>query len=749
MMSLSLAVLLAAPVVMEPNEAWAQDAAAEPAAAPDQPAQPGAAAPAEKPIPKEVQDLAKDFWHYASIHQFALAATAGQQLLALNADAGDVLRAFEKEVGDRNRVSLPERRKILDDQMLFWAQNRNTELAEVARKLTEVFSEARKRVAMDPAFIAQQIERLAEPGRGFANGVSELRNSGEWAVPVMIHYLRDPAKERFHLPIRRAIGQLGISVLNPLLVSTEMKDPAALTWVISSLGDIKYTSAIPYLVRVHQSADSPETIKAAAAAALRNLGVTDPQNRNAARLFLELAEKHYDNKSDLALPALAKTGFVWNWTEQGLRAVTVPAQTHNEALALRTCEAAIKLDPALSEAASLWIAAGFKREAQVPEGATDPLWGPEHPATHFYATASGTTHLYPVLSRALEDQDAAVALKAIKSLQAIVGATSLAAGDSANPIIAAMAYPDRVVRFEAAFAIAKALPQREFGGQESVVPILGEAIAQTGKPGVVILAPADQLNTLREQLKAYNVQGGETAENALANAAGLPSVDAIVLFERNDQTARVFEILSTGNARLARVPRIVIAASAAASPYADANRYPFTVVTTATDEPQLTEAINKGKQLVGALAIDEKAAADFAIRSAQLIQRLAMTRGQVLDLSPAQPALLGALDDVRPEVARAAGDALGYLNSREAQLALATKALDEKTDDEFRILLLRNLANHAQYYRNQLEPGTVDALSRLAETSMNLEVRSAAAEALGALNLKSEQIKSLIVNQAK
>ena len=108
-----------------------------------------------------------------------------------------------------------------------------------------------------------------------------------------------------------------------------------------------------------------------------------------------------------------------------------------------------------------------------------------------------------------------------------------------------------------------------------------------------------------------------------------------------------------------------------------------------------------------------------------------------------------ALDDQRPEIARAAANALGLLNSREAQAALASKAIDEKTPDDFKINLLKDLSVNAKFYGNLIDQGLIDGLAKLAEGAANLDVKSAAAEALGALNLRSDQVKTLILNQAK
>jgi hypothetical protein len=386
----------------------------------------------------------------------------------------------------------------------------------------------------------------------------------------------------------------------------------------------------------------------------------------------------------------------------------------------------------------------------MPQDQPDTFWEDKHPATHYYAVASGTAHLNPALARALHDGNSAVALRAIRSLNEIVGATNLFAGDQ-SPLIDGLRYPDRQVRIEAALAIAQALPQKNFPGQERVIPILAEALAQTGKPGVLILAPTDRINALREQLKNYAIAGGATPEAAAASAASLSGVDVILMYEGNPGIDSMLTI-SRQTLRLERAAKLIVAkASKVASPYAQSAIADQTITITDPniDEAGLNAAIEEARKRAGGLPMDEKMATAYALRAAEMLQRLAISKGQVFDLLIAQPAVMAALDDARPEIAHAAANSLGLLNSREAQAALATKALDEKTQDEFKIILLKDLSVHAKFYGNMLDQGLIESLGKLAETAANLDVKSAAGEALGALNLRSEQIKALIVNQAR
>src|SRR5260370_1203610 len=137
------------------------------------------------------------------------------------------------------------------------------------------------------------------------------------------------------------------------------------------------------------------------------------------------------------------------------------------------------------------------------------------------------------------------------------------------------------------------------------------------------------------------------------------------------------------------------------------------------------------------------------VRSAGLLGKLAISRGQVLNLPDAQPTLLGSLDDARPEIAKAGAFVLGLLDSREPQPALLTKASDEKTADELKVATLKAGSTSARFFGNRLSTEQADSLKKLAETAQNADVKTASSEWLGALNLPSDEAKTLIVNQSR
>ena len=229
---------------------------------------------------------------------------------------------------------------------------------------------------------------------------------------------------------------------------------------------------------------------------------------------------------------------------------------------------------------------------------------------------------------------------------------------------------DRQVRFEAAFAIAAALPQKSFSGQDMVVPLLAEAVTQSGMPGVLIVAPQSDRAAIASELKNYTSAGGNDAAAAIAESAQVPAIDVILMSEDlgNPEVSHVIDLASQ-NPRLARTAKLVIVHSLA-SPWARMSlNDPTLSFTQATGGESLVNAIEQARKKAGGLGMDAKSASDFSLRAAHLLARLAISRGQVLNLNVAEPMLLSALGDSGPEVVQAVGDAVALIGSPRSQAA--------------------------------------------------------------------------------
>ncbi len=420
-----------------------------------------------------------------------LAADAGRKILASGSDPNTILQAFESVAARHNDG--------IDIWMLRWALRSRRrchrfaaaakEMRSVAAKLwQDIINQGYATRRADPNYIRQTLYEMSAGARAYDNNMPRLAESGEVAVKVIIDMIRDPQQEQYHSTCRRALRNLGRKALNPLLAATEMKDYDTLIDVISALGDIDYDVAVPYLARLARASDVPASIHTASRNALFHIGIARNAPLETSGLFYALAEKFYYGKSDIE-PAGDKVSYIWYWTSDlGLTRRDVPTPIFNDLLAMRAAEYAMKLDASNGAAVSLWLDANTKREADLPAGQID-ITHKDDPDANYYNVSAGADYLNDALARATRDRNAAVALKLCNSLRNITGQSNLG-GDAITPLMQALYFPNRQVRYAAAFALAQTLPSKPFAGADRVVPLLVEAVNQTTTPGVRIVAPA-------------------------------------------------------------------------------------------------------------------------------------------------------------------------------------------------------------------------------------------------------------------
>lgn len=776
--SLTLAACLAMPVV----PVWAQESPAAPATpppaapaapaapadqgtppaapapatpAPDQaaPAAPGAADQSQTPAANPLQNDVDDYWHWGVVGRYDLAAASGEKVLQEGSDPRAVLEAFE--------ATAKERQDNLDQWLLRWrtldptATNDKTEQANIQKmkdvtvKLIDKVNAGYATRRSDPTFIENTIKAMSANERAYENGMARLNNSGELAVPIIIDFLRNPSQRQYHSVCRRALRDLKRKALNPLLAATEMKEAGTLAEVVAALGDIGYDTAIPYLARIAQAPDTNAGVKQAAVQSLAQLNAGNVSSIKPADGFYQLSERFYYGNAPIQPED--KVGYIWFWDQQkGLGKVDVPAAIFNDRMSMRESEYALKSNPDKGEAVSLWLAANNKREADL-NGATDPISMPAD--AHFYNVSAGVRYVDTALSRALNDGNAEVALKLVRSLESIIGSASLA-GQEGGPLTQALTFPNRLVRYEAAFALASTLPTRGFPASERVIPLLVEAISQTSKPNVLVIAGSQQaFNTLQKTVSdmGYTVAGTAQPSDAVGAAQKLPAVDVIVIDARNTSEVDIANVMSAA----VRTPKLqgaseVLITKTDASQYAvGAKLNPLMNTTTADDKEGLQKAIEGARKRAGSVALNDKAASGYAVRAASLLEMLALSHSQVLDPRGAQDALVGDLNDTRPEVVQAVAGVLAFLPGKQTQTALLNKANDPKVPDDVRVSLFKGLASNAQISGNTLDQSQVQELDKAIADAKAPAVKSAAAEARGALNLPSNQAQTLIVQQSK
>jgi len=684
------------------------------------------------PLQQEVED----FWHFGKVARYDVAVADANKILQSGADPVKILTTFEKVTSDRG--------DNLDEWLVRWQGV--DEMKDVTKQLVDVLNKGRYTRRADPAYIEKNISRLGGGDRPYRLAMVQLRESGELAVPLLLDTLKDPSKQDLFGPARRAIIDLGRYALNPLVAATETNDPGQQQLVASLLGDLGYDSAAPYLSRLADSGANDD-VKSTAKKALSQINA--PSDSTADQ-FYDLAEKLYYGKSSLVADERFPMANVWRFEQgKGLIRTPVPASIFNDVMSMRASEYALQLNTK-DDALSLWVVANFKREIDLPSGSKDDTRPTNAPDAHYYGVTAGTQYLNAALSRTLKDHNSAVALAVVKALQEIVGDSNFKSGGS--PLIDAMQYPDRRVRFEAAFSVAQALPQSSFAGQDLVVPLLAEAISQTGQPSVLVVMPTQEaVNGIVQPLKGdgYIAAGATNASGALAAAASVPAVD-VVLISEDLPPAEIETLLGmvAQSPKLRTAGKLVVVHSNASPWEARKATDPTISTTTTTDPAALKTAITSARDASGALPLDPAMATDYATRAGNLIKKLAISRGQVLDLAPARSTLLGALEDSRPEIVKLAGEGLALLNNDDAQKGILLKATTDGTADDVKISLFKSLATSAKFFGNKLDAGQVESLDHVVGEAKTPEVQSAAAEARGALNLPSDIAKKLILDQA-
>jgi hypothetical protein len=602
---------------------------APPAAAP-QPTTPAATPQAGPAVPQ--QSLAEnwnDYLHYTAIGRLDLAKGYAEAILQGNPDP---VALFEQ---------VQQNPQGYDFAMRIAETARDEELAKVTQQLLAVIDQGRFARRTDSKLIVEEIRRLGSTPRGKLIAIQRLRDAGEYSVPFLLDAMaetaRDPAAKNELAGMIEALPQIGQPAIRPLAAALQMKNDQVKAEIIRALGQIGYPQVLPYLKYVAESSPSAE-LRALAAESIRRI---DPRalNTPAAALFFQLAEKHYYHNESLNPPEDVPVANIWFWDTNANRLVRVEVarQYFHELMCMRCCEWSLKAQEQFGLSIGLWLAAYFKAESTgipMPE-----YFGKEHANALVYATTAGPEYLHQALARAVNDRNAPVALGAVEALATTAGERSLMYTlGPAQPLLQALAFPDRAVRYSAAIAIANAGPRQPFTESGVVVQSLAEALT----------------------------------------------------------------------------PRVEAAGAA-------------------TAEPWTPETADR-----------------YALRAAQAMLKLATGRNPVIDLSLAQPALVSATKATRQEIQTLAGQVLAYINNANAQRAIAEMALNTANDMNVRVAAFESLICSAKLSGNLLADAAVTAMYELiSKADTDPALRAAAAAAYGALNLPSQKVKNLILDQAK
>jgi len=686
----------------------------------------------------------EDYIHYLRIAQTELSTSSGQAFMASDLEAAQLLLVVDELSPYRDF-----------EITLVRAQKLDGPVGDLAKQVERKIMDARLKLAREGKRIRAAIELLDDGLRQRLNGQQRLAKAGEYAVPQMLQVLlsSNPEDRTLSPFVIETMVKIGRPMVAPLCEALDDLPATTKQQVAEVLARIGYPMALPYLkAEMEESGidgDTREVLTIAFSQVLERTGI--PADTSAAQLFLMLSEDYYKTRESLILDPKADFNLMWSYsTGVGLTSIDIPTPVYFEAMSMRAAKRALELQPDMSAALSLWVTANFRRENNLPAGATDPSYaGMRSP--HFYATLSGPDHLHPVLHRALEDGDAELALDAIGALRSTSSTRNLLnVQGSLQPLIAAMNYPDRRVRFEAAFAIAESQPHLDFSGAQRVVPVLAEATREAGKMHAAVIAPSiDEINrttTLVQSGGQYQILMGNSIEVIQAQAQAVPGVDLIAL---NTSPAQAEGIVAAARRhfKLMSTPILILAQ---ADDIPAINRKlgskPLVFVTDINaGQDQIANAVQRATVSTFGAKLNDQQAQDYAVTALEILRRLQLQHSDTFSATEAESAVIAALADTRESVVLNAGNTLALFPSIEAQQALGQTAISGDVGISIQVELLKSLATSARVNGNQLSDIQIDRLIDLVAQTPAGDLADAAADAYGALNLETSRGVDLIV----
>lgn len=600
----------------------------------------------------------------------------------------------------------------------------------------------------DPTEIANSIDMLATGVRAYELGASRLQASGEYAMPQLVQRLMDPkTTEVLRERIINVMPRMGVAAVRPLGMSLLSDNGEVQLAAANALGQIGYPQAAPRLKQLLEAKDTLPDVKKAAERALVSIAGQAALSKTSAELFYDLAEKYYYKAESLTPDERYDTANVWFWLPgQGLSFRPVPRQVFNDIYAMRNAALALRADPNHYPAISLWLAANIRREANLPKDVKDPTVAATDMSAEFYALASSAKFLQDVLERGLKDQESAVAIGAINALGKTAGAKNLLASlpGGAQPLVHALNYPDRQVRFLAATTLAAALPTEPFNGADLVAPVLNEALRQTGtRNALLIVEDEETRNTMKAAIRAQGFEVIDQADpiKAMAAARASTGIDVVVLAEK-PAAAEVIGRLRA-DAVLSGAPVAVLDGSQSFARFAKNDKR--IVIMEKLDAAVVKTALTSAIQAGAGQPLSAEQASAWAIKAAQAVRVLGLTNNQIVTVAQTQEAMIGALADKRGEVQTAAAAGLAMMSDKKAQQAVANLALDGKADEKVRVAAFASLSESIRKFGNMISDQQAQGVLEVVNnTGASRDIRNAAAGSLGALNLPSEKIKDLI-----
>ncbi|MCK4908750.1 MAG: HEAT repeat domain-containing protein [Planctomycetes bacterium] len=460
------------------------------------------------------------------------------------------------------------------------------ELQNTALRIMELSKGARKRFERSPEQIKELINDL---DKGFDKrwiAINTLVAVGQRAAPYLIERLGDDKNDEMRFGAIQCLEKMGNEAVLPVIEALNSSSELLRQNSAIVLGTIKDERALAELKRVFEDPDEKPEVKTYVADALQRITRQNIESLPPAyEYYYQLANKYYYGYSSVMVN-LYNDYIIWRWdneTDQ-ITLREVPDFTFNEELAEEATYDGLKLNVNHDNLRSLLICiylatyneSEISLEAiqqkvatgQMDQSIFDKLQKDlsNNPDGILFGQMGSRKYLYQSLKRSLNDRQTSVAISCIKALLNCANAEDLpqppvivpppeqlnkltseeqqawiarrSQWEQSNqlrigrPLIDALDHSDKRIRYAAAQTLLQISPRQQFPHYEKVMPIMIEALGESGIRVVLVIDNDEQVrNQLRIELKKLNCYVIETATGleGLRRARKFPSEDLIIL----------------------------------------------------------------------------------------------------------------------------------------------------------------------------------------------------------------------------
>ncbi len=645
----------------------------------------------------------------------------------------------------------------------------NPKLRDKVRAILQIAEQETLRKRTDPAEIQKLIKDLdSEDFAVYWKAITEFIVIGDYAVPYLLETLVAPEPTRAGTLAIVALTRMGKKAVLPLIEALKSDNVNVVGHAADILGNIGDIRALAALKSLSEEPDLNSVLRGRAAqAAAKIAGKDSKQLAPAAQQYLELAEMYYRGDYKVVGYLVDPVMFVWRW-EEGPAAKTIPEKLRHYAaprymfnliMAANACYAGLDANPADSNLVALLAAVYYNGAGQVTGALrghrmstlglkfTDEelktLQAMQAVAITWsrLAEITGSKYVNAALERALAEQNGPMALAAIRGLRDL-GDDSPKAGVSG--IIAAMASPDKFVRYAAAEALVTIAPRGNLGGETLAMRVTAAALTENARRTVLLI----QRNTQTANALKAALRPGDLKITAIAdlNAARehlrktfLP-VDVVVVEDGigNQDTVSFARRLKLG-AGTPNVGVIVTTAKDAEEAQKAYAEYADCVLAEASAAQELLGKVQTVLAKPG-LKMDEKAVTLAVKRTAvQAVAALdpAVSAYPMKDLVPA---LIPLLDEADESLRTLAVVALGNIGDRTGIGKILAVIADPKQPDKLRGAALLAVGSIWERTRHVIE----DEHNVVAAALRDPKVRAQAGIALGRAGLGPKAISNTL-----